>query len=229
MDSYLAGVGIAFGYGVTMSMSPCPLATNIAAMSFVARRMASPRHVLIAGLLYTFGRVLTYVGLACVLVAGMLSVPAVSQVLENVMNKVLGPLLILVGMLLLELLTVTRSGGGVSEALRGRVERAGIWGALLLGVLFALSFCPISAGLFFLTLIPLAFEHHSAVGLPFVFAVGTALPMVVFAVAIAYGANAVGRVFDKITVIDRWTRRIAGIVFIGAGIYMSLVYVFHVL
>ena len=162
----LVGIASALWLGVLTSVSPCPLATNVAAMSFVGRRLASPRAVLASGLLYTLGRALTYAVLGGLLVASLLNAPVVSSLLQKYMNKLVGPLLIVVGVFLLELVSLPRGRGGVAETLQGRVERAGVWGAGLLGVLFALTFCPVSAALFFGSLLPLAVKEQSSVLLP---------------------------------------------------------------
>jgi cytochrome c biogenesis protein CcdA len=132
-------------------------------------------------------------------------------------------------MVLLDLIRLRPSGismgGGVSE----RLAKAGVWGALPLGALFALSFCPTSAALFFGSLLPLAVERHSPVALPLSYGVGTALPVVVFAVLLAAGAQSVGRVFERVSRLEIWARRATGVVFIAIGVYFVLAYVFEVL
>lgn len=229
MEAFWLALATALWQGVLTSISPCPLATNIAAISYIGRKVSQPRLVLAAGLLYTLGRMLAYVVLGALIVAGLLAMSATSQALQKYMYLALGPLLIIVGMFLLELLSFGVHSAGMSERLQARVDRAGIWGAGLLGIIFALTFCPISAALFFLGLIPLAVERHSPLLLPAVFGVGTALPVVVFAVLIALGAQQVGRAFNKLAAFELWARRITGAVFILVGIYLTLKYVFLVL
>jgi cytochrome c biogenesis protein CcdA len=179
--------------------------------------------------LYTLGRALVYTAIGMLLVMSLLSAPTVSLTLQTWMNKILGPILILVGMVMLGLLRFTLRGRGMSDGLQQRVERWGLLGALALGSLFALSFCPVSATLFFGSLLPLAVKHGSGVLLPFVYGVGTALPVVVFAIILAFGARWLGKAFEKVTQIERWMRIVTGLVFVGVGIYMSLVYVYRVL
>ena len=229
MGAFALACAVALWQGVLMSISPCPLATNIAAISYIGRRLGAPRLVLGAGLLYTLGRMLVYTILGALLAAGLIAVSATSQALQKYMYLGLGPLLVITGMFLLELLSFGQRGSGVSERLQARVDRAGIWGAGLLGVVFALTFCPISAALFFLGLVPLAAEHHSVLLLPALFGVGTALPVVAFALIIALGAGKLGSAFHKLSLFEAWARRITGVVFILAGIYISLKYIFHVL
>jgi len=219
----------ALWFGILTSVSPCPLATNITAISFVGRRTGSPRGILLSGLLYTIGRAIVYVAIAMLLVTSLLSAPTVSVTLQMWMNKLLGPILILVGMVMLGLIRIGVRGKGMSERLQLRVERLGILGALALGMLFALSFCPVSATLFFGSLLPLAVKHGSGILLPLLYGIGTAVPVVVFSVVLAFGARWLGKLFERVTQVERWMRAITGVVFIGVGIYMSLVYVYRVL
>jgi len=228
MSDFLIGVVTAFWLGFLTSISPCPLATNIAAISFVGRRVGSPWKVFLTGLLYTLGRMLTYLGLGVALVSSLLSAPYVSHLLQKYMNQLLGPLLILVGMVLLELLALNLSAGGIGEKLQKRVESMGMAGALLLGVVFALTFCPVSAALFFGSLIPVAVKVGSGVVLPAVFGAATGLPVLVFAVLIALGAKSLGKAFNRVSGFEKWARRITGTVFILVGIYYSLTQVFGV-
>ncbi len=228
-DTLWIGMGSAAWLGILTSISPCPLATNIAAISFIGRRVGNPKAVTVTGLLYALGRSLTYVVLAVVLVSSLLSAPAVSHVLQKYMNKILGPILILVGMLLLELIQINLPGGGASEKMGKRVEGWGIWGGLALGIVFAMSFCPASAGLYFGSLIPLSVKYESRVLLPLLFGVGTALPVFAFAILIALGTQAVGRAFAKITQFEWWARRVTGVIFLVVGMYFCLTFVFHVL
>jgi cytochrome c-type biogenesis protein len=217
----------AFWLGVLTSISPCPLATNIVAISFVSRGVESPRNVLFSGLLYTAGRAATYVLLGMLLVASLLSAPFISHVLQKYMNAALGPLLILVGMVLLELISFN-IGGGLNTSVQKRVEAMGLWGAVFLGVLFALSFCPTSAALFFGSLLPLAVNHQSGILLPAVYGIATGLPVLIFAVLLGFGANKLAKAYDGIVVFERWARRITGITFILVGFYYSLTRIFGI-
>lgn len=224
MDALILAIGSAFWLGILTSISPCPLATNIAAVSYIGKRVESPRQVLLAGLLFTLGRLITYVGLGVILVASLLAVPEVALFLQRSMNKVLGPMLIIVGLLLLGVLRIPGLGLTVGDRIQKRAERLGVWGAGLLGLLFALSFCPVSAALFFGSLIPLATETGQSVLLPVVYGVGTALPVVGFAVLLAFGVRSVGSVFNRVTQIERWATRITGVVMLLVGGYYVWLY-----
>ena len=229
MTEFIIGAGSALWLGVLTSISPCPLATNIAAISYIGRRVGSSRQVFLTGLLYTLGRTLAYLGLAAVLVASVLSVPQISLFLQKYMHLILGPILIVVGMFLLGLIELSMSGKGMSGNLQKRVDAMGVWGALLLGMVFALTFCPTSAALFFGSLIPLSLKVNSSIALPAIYGVGTALPVMVFAVLLATSAQSVGKAYKVLGKIEWWARMLTGWIFILVGIYFSLKYVFQVI
>jgi cytochrome c biogenesis protein CcdA len=239
VNEWIVGAASALWLGVLTSISPCPLATNIAAISFVGRRVEKTRLVLWGGLLYTAGRTLAYVVLAGLLVAGLLAAPALSQFLQKSMNQILGPVLIVAGMFLLELLSLGWIGGD-SEGGLGKIGRRvrewaerddslGVWSAGVLGILFALSFCPVSAAIFFGSLIPLSVKENSVVVMPVLYGVGTALPVFGFALLIALGAHRVGETFNRLSQFARYARRVTGGLFVVVGIYFCLIYIFGVL
>jgi cytochrome c-type biogenesis protein len=223
MESAAAGIISALWLGILTSISPCPLASNIVAISFIGKHVGKARHVLLAGLFYTIGRALTYVMLAVLIISSLLSTPEVSMFLQEWMNKVIGPLLVLVGLVLLEVIKLGMfKGCGISDTLKEKIEKSGIWGAGLLGIIFALTFCPVSAALFFGSLIPLCISSSSRVFFPALYGFGTALPVIAFAFIIAFSAQSVGKAFNSLTKVELWARRITGGVFIVAGIYLSL-------
>lgn len=228
MDGVFWGALSALWLGILTSISPCPLATNIAAMSFIGRRVGSPRYVFASGILYTVGRAFTYLLLGVLLAKSLLSAPTISFALQTHMNKILGPVLIFVGLFLLNVFRFSLPGIGLSDSIKRRIEGMGIVGAALLGIFFALSFCPVSAALFFGSLIPLAVSSGSAALLPSVYGIGTAVPVALFAVLIASGVHSVGKVFDRVTAFESWARRITGAVFVGLGVYFSLAYIFRI-
>ncbi len=228
MDGLLLGSASAMWLGILTSISPCPLATNIAAMSFIGKDLGSPARVLLTGALYTIGRTVAYAALAALLLASVFAIPDVSFFLETYMNKLLGPMLIIVGILLLDLIPIAFSASCVTDKVETRLRTSGLAGAGLLGMLFALSFCPVSAALFFGSLMPLAAHHGSAVTLPSLYGIGTGLPVFVFAVLLALGAQWVGKAFQRLARIEKWARRITAVVFIVVGIRFCLNYLFEV-
>ena len=229
MDVLVTSAGMAFWLGVLTSISPCPLATNVAAISFIGKRLTRTREVLMSGVLYTLGRALAYLIIGAIVVAGVLSIPGISFFLQKYMNKVLGPLLIVLGLFLLGLIQFHFSGAVACEKINRQAEKGGVWGAGLIGMLFALSFCPVSAALFFGSLIPLSVKNESTVLLPTLFGVGTALPVMAFAVLIALGAKSVGKAFNKLASFEKWARLATGAIFILIGVYFCLIYIFRLL
>lgn len=220
----LIGLGSALWLGVLTSISPCPLATNIAAVSFLSKKITHPVAVFISGFAYTVGRMLAYAALGWIIINSLLSVPQVAGFLQKYMVKALGPLLIITGVFLLELITIHFPGISLSEKHHNKLVESGAPGAFLLGFIFALAFCPISAALFFGSLIPLALNNKAGAVLPFVYGIGTGLPVFIFAVAIAFGVASLSRWFHRLTKIEYYTRRITGVIFILAGLYYTGIY-----
>jgi cytochrome c-type biogenesis protein len=221
--------GTALWLGILTSISPCPLSTNIAAVSYVGRRVGSRRLVLLSGALYTAGRSLVYLVLGAASVWSLMSMVSVSSFLQGTFYRLLGPILIGLGLLLLGVFEFALPSLEVNDELQNRVDRAGVWGAGLLGVIFALAFCPVSAGLFFGGLVPLAVERSSPLMLPLVYGVGTALPVAFFAVILAVGTGWLGAALDRVQVFEVWARRVTAVVFVGVGIYETLRSTLHLI
>ena len=221
MAELLAGAATALWLGILTSISPCPLATNIAAVSYVGTQVDRPRRVVWAGLLYAAGRAAAYVAVGGLLVLGLLSAPALSHGLQRWMTAALGPILLLTGLVLLGAIRLPLGGRGVSESLQRRVDRMGLPGAALLGFVFALSFCPISAALFFGSLVPLALESRSSVLLPSAYGLGTAVPVLGFAIPLGLGASWAGTAFDRVTQVGRWARWLTAAVFLAIGAWYT--------
>jgi cytochrome c biogenesis protein CcdA len=219
MSTFLLSGLSALWLGILTSISPCPLATNIAAISYLGRQAEHTDRVFANGFLYTLGRTATYVLLAAISVFTILSIPHLSFLLQHYMSKAMGPILLIVGLVLLGILRLPGLTLIRDKDFQLPDRKRGIWGAGALGMVFALSFCPTSAALFFGSLIPLAIESKSVVVLPTLYGLGTALPVFTFAVLIALGAKSVAAAFKRLTALEVWARRITGAVFVGIGIY----------
>ena len=215
-------IGTALWLGFLTSISPCPLATNVAAMSYLARFGHARRAQFAVGALYALGRAAAYTLVGGVLAWGLLSAPALSGFLQRHMNQLLGPLLVLVGMTLLGLLPGLPSFGATSAAFQGRVASFGLAGAALLGFVFALAFCPISAALFFGSLVPLAVQQQSTLLLPSLYGLGSAAPVLGLGIAIALGRDVAGRTFARARAIDRWLVPASGWILLAIGVYLCL-------
>ncbi len=214
--------------GILTAISPCPLATNIAAISFIGRKAGQKNHVIGSGLLYSAGRTMAYVMLGVFITAGMLGSAEVSRFFQKYMNEALGPILIILGLVLLGWVGSGASLHIGAEKLQQKAQKGGLLWAVPIGFLFALSFCPVSAGLFFGGLLPLAVKHESSIMLPVVYSVGTSLPVVLFAFLMAFGSAYVGKVFNRLTQIEIWIRRLGGTAFILAGLYYCLAHIYGV-
>ena len=228
-EGIIVGLLSALWLGVLTSISPCPLATNIAAASFIGRKIGNKKDVLFSGLLYTLGRVLTYIIIGILIITGITSTFFISNFLQKYMHKILGPLLILTGMFLLNLIDLNITGLQMDDKMQEKVEKSGLWGAIFLGIFFALSFCPVSAALFFGSLIPLSIKYGSKVFMPLLYGVGTGIPVLIFAFLMAFSAEKVGKLFNHIKAFEKWARYITGGIFIAVGIFFCLRYIFGVI
>ncbi|MCX5704478.1 MAG: aromatic aminobenezylarsenical efflux permease ArsG family transporter [Candidatus Omnitrophica bacterium] len=225
MTEIFLGFVAALWLGILTSISPCPLASNVAAISFLSKKITHPALVFISGLAYTLGRMTSYAILGWIIISSFLSVPQVAQFLQKYMGKALGPILILTGLILLEIITIRLPGLSLSQKHHNKLAESGAPGAFLLGFIFALAFCPISAALFFGSLIPLAINSKSGIVLPFIYGIGTGLPVLVFAVAIALGVASLSHWFHRMTKIEYYTRKATGATFIIVGLYYTGIYI----
>ena len=209
--------------GLLTALSPCPLATNIAAIGYIGKDIEDRRSVFRKGLLYTLGRVVAYTLLGIVLI-GIIrsgaSMFGVQKFIGTWGELLLGPLLIVIGLLMLfgHRLNLPQFGfNGKGEGL----AKKGSWGAFLLGVLFAMAFCPSSGMFYFGMLIPMSATATMGYLLPVVFAVATALPVLIVAWILAFSAGEIGKFYGRVKTIERWLSIVVGVVFIVVGIYQT--------
>jgi cytochrome c-type biogenesis protein len=209
--------------GLMTAISPCPLATNISAIGFISRDLGSNRRVFLNGLVYTLGRVLSYTGLAVILYFGA-SKMNVAMIFQGWGEKVLGPLLIIIGLFMLDVLKIKFPGFSKLTEKIGENGKGSYWTSLLLGMVFALAFCPYSGVLYFAILIPMTITSPEGLFLPVLFALSTGLPVIVFAWLLAFAVGNVGKIYNKIKTFEFWFRRVVGIVFIGVGLYYVVLF-----
>lgn len=223
LDNSSTPVLTAFLLGLLTALSPCPLATNIAAISFIGKEMEDRKRVFRNGLLYTLGRILAYTLLGFVLILILKegsSMFGIQKTIGTWGERVLGPALLVIGLFMLfgDRLNLPRFGfKGNAEGL----ARKGGWGSLLIGILFALAFCPTSGVLYFGMLIPLSATTTAGYLLPAVFAIATALPVLVVAWILAFSVQQMGRFYGRMRTVQRWMNLFVGVLFIGIGIYYS--------
>lgn len=212
--------------GLLAAISPCPLATNIAAIAYISQRVADRRYAVTTSALYTLGRMVAYSVLGALIIKAGLEVPGVASLLQSTGERVLGPILITVGAILLNVHRLRFGTGGAKlSSLGERVSRWGMVGGFLMGILFALAFCPYSAILYFGVLIPIAFKTTGGIALPAVFAIGTGLPVLIFGISLSFGVSRVSSWFNRLTRAQTVIRIITSCILIGVGIYYVVLWV----
>ncbi|MCL1094050.1 aromatic aminobenezylarsenical efflux permease ArsG family transporter [Shewanella kaireitica] len=224
MDEWILILTSALWFGVLTSISPCPLATNVAAVSFLSKQVDKASQSVWMGVAYSVGRMLSYILLAAVLLHTAMSAPKISNFLQTQMNMLLGPVLLVVGACLLGWIKFPSSNWSISNHVQQRLAQRGWLGALALGALFALSFCPTSAALFFASLLPLAVAEQSSFWVPAAYGIGTAAPVLIIALLLHLGTVQLATVFKKMTQIEKVARGLSGAIFIAAGSYYCWFY-----
>jgi len=221
IDNYNLPMLTAFLLGILTSISPCPLATNITAVAFIAKDIKTPRYTILSGLFYTLGRGISYALLATLIYFG-LSAFQVSRIFQGWGDKVLGPVLILIGLIMFGAIKINlKSNNQTLEKIKIWLSSKGYLGSMALGMLFAFAFCPYSGVLFFGVLIPLVLQSTAtgALLLPAFFALGTGLPVIIFSILIAFSMQAVGKAFQAVQKMEKWLRFGVASIFILTGIY----------
>nr|WP_319569589.1 aromatic aminobenezylarsenical efflux permease ArsG family transporter [uncultured Draconibacterium sp.] len=212
----------AFMLGLMTAISPCPLATNITAIGYISKDITSQKKVFFNGLVYTLGRAFSYTAIGLLFFFGA-SQFEFSSFFQTWGEKILGPLLIIIGLFMLGVLKLTIPGiGSLTEKMQNR-SNSGFWGVLLLGIVFALAFCPYSGVLYFGILIPMTISSGGGLYLPIVFAVATGIPVIIFAWLIAFSVGSIGNLYNKMKTFEIWFRRVIAVLFIGVGIYYMLI------
>jgi len=215
----------AFILGLMTSISPCPLAMNITAIGYISKDIENRKRVFYNGLIYTLGRAISYTSIGLIFYFGA-SQFKISGFIQSWGEKVLGPFLIIIGILMLDIIKIKIPGiGKLSEKLNSDRKKT-YRDALLIGIVFALAFCPYSAVLYFGMLIPLTISSVSGLYLPIIFAIGTGLIVITIAWLLAFSVSSVGKFYNKMKTFEKWFRYIIAILFIGVGIYYSIIYFF---
>ena len=209
--------------GLMTAISPCPLATNISAIGFISRDLKDQKRVFISVLIYTLGRVVSYTGLALIIFFGA-SKMNISMLFQGWGEKLLGPLMILIGLFMLDVIKLKFPGfSGITDKI-GEKSRGSYWSTFLLGMVFALAFCPYSGVLYFVMLIPMTVASASGLYLPVLFAIATGLPVILFAWLLAFAVGNVGKLYNQIKTFERWFRRVVAVLFICVGIYYVVLF-----
>ncbi len=216
----------AFLLGLMTAISPCPLATNITAIGFISRDIENRKRVFINGLVYTLGRVISYSLLAVILYFGANQMN-ITMLFQAWGEKLLGPILILIGLFMLDILKIKFPGLSILTDKLGEKSKGSYLGTLLLGMVFALAFCPYSGVLYFAILIPMTVASASGLYLPIVFAIATGLPVILFAWLLAFAVSNVGQLYNHIKSFEFWFRRVVAVLFIIVGVYYINIFNFN--
>jgi cytochrome c-type biogenesis protein len=219
LDSTSLPILSAFLLGLLTSISPCPLATNITAIAFISKDSKNKKKVFYNGLIYTLGRAISYTTIGIIFFLGA-SQFKIAGFLQRYGERILGPVLIIIGLFMLDIIRIRFPfSGKLTDRIGTKAENGNFWGILLMGIAFALAFCPYSGVLFFGILIPITISSVSGLYLPLIFAFGTGLPVIIISYLIAFTISGVGSFYNKIKIFELWSRRIIAVVFIGAGFY----------
>lgn len=214
----------AFVLGLMTAVSPCPLATNITATAYISKNISDKKVVFLSGVLYSLGRAFSYTAIGLILFFGA-SKFHVSRFLNQNGEKFLGPLLIIIGLIMLNVIKINfLSNSNLTEKLSEKFKDKGLLGSFLIGLVFALAFCPYSAALYFGMLIPITVASANGLYLPIVFAFGTGLPVLLFTYLLAFSVGSVGFFYTKIAEIEKVMRPVAGLVFLMTGIYYIFIF-----
>lgn len=210
--------------GLMTAISPCPLATNITATAFISKNISNKKKVFLSGLLYSLGRGFSYTVIGLILYFGA-SKFHIARFFNQNGEKYLGPLLIIIGLIMLNIIKLNFLGkSNFQEKLSDKFKDKGLLGSFLIGVVFALAFCPYSGALFFGILIPMSISSVDGLYLPIVFALGTGLPVILFTYLLAFTAGKIGVFYNRITKIEKVMRYITGVVFISTGLYYVAIF-----
>ena len=224
LENYNIPILSALILGLMTAISPCPLATNITATAFISKNISSKRKVFLSGLLYSLGRGFSYTAIGLILYFGA-SKFHIARFFNQNGEKYLGPLLIIIGLIMLNIIKLNFLGkSSFQEKLSEKFKDKGLLGSFLIGVIFALAFCPYSGALFFGMLIPMTIASADGLYLPIVFAFGTGLPVILFTYLLAFTAGKVGVFYNRITKIEKVMRKVAGVVFILTGLYYVFIF-----
>ena len=224
LENYNIPVLSAFVLGLMTSISPCPLATNITATAFISKNITNKKLVFLSGVLYSLGRAFSYTVIGLILFFGA-SKFHVGRFFQQNGENFLGPLLIIVGLIMLNVIRLNFLGkSNFTEKLTEKLKGKGLLGSFLIGVIFALAFCPYSGALYFGMLIPMTISSVDGLYLPIVFAFGTGLPVILFTYLLAFAAGSVGVFYNKIAKTEKVMRIITGVVFVLTGVYYVLIF-----
>ena len=213
----------AFILGIMTAISPCPLAMNITATAYLSKEITNKRRVLFNGIFYTFGRMFSYTALASIIYFGT-SKFHVARWVQQIDGLWIGVSLIAIGVLMFDFIKFDIPFlSKITTSVSQKNLKRNYLNAFLLGILFALAFCPYGAVLYFGGLIPLTLASSTGLLLPPVFAFATGLPVIVIAWLLAYSVSNIGNFYNRMKYFEKWFKRVVAIVFILVGFYYIII------
>ena len=209
--------------GFLMILDPCTLFTSIAAIGYIDKEIGNRRKVIANGLMFVLGKLVTYVLVAVPFLMGART-DGVQHLLEHWGEPLLAAFMLICGVLLLF------SGHhhhehdhGLSKWLKSADSRSSWLWSFMLGIFFAIAFCPHRL-VYFFTMIDIAITLPASWNwvLPVVFGLGTGLPIMIIAWLVSYSAISVDVLQSRLHGIEKWVRYISAVLFIGFGIYLTV-------
>ncbi len=211
--------------GIMVAVAPCTIASNVSVIGFLMRERQNKRKVFLNGAVYTLGRTVAYglLGTAIFYFAGGLKI---GELLQHSVGKIIGPLFILVGFLMLDLVHIHGLADKCQRWLDVKKFQKRNWSAFGMGLLLAFAFCPYCAAIYFGMLIPFSFTVSHGVALPWIFGIGAAVPVFITIGVIAFSYNRLYKLYNKLQKFEIWFRRILGVLFILSGMLFVVEYCF---
>jgi cytochrome c-type biogenesis protein len=208
--------------GLLTAISPCQLATNIIAIAYIGKDISNKQRIFANGLFYALGNAIGYSSIGLILFFGA-SKFHVSKILVSNGNMIMSLFLIITGVLMLDLIKMRLpTFEKITEKIKNRQNKGNKLNAALLGFLFAVTFCPYNAVIFFGMLIPLTITSVYGLYLPLVYSLASGFPVIVIAWLLAFSISGIGNFYDKIRVFQKWFNRVVAGIFIAIGLYFFL-------
>ncbi|MBE6330392.1 MAG: sulfite exporter TauE/SafE family protein [Bacteroidales bacterium] len=211
----------AFIMGLVVIACPCTIASNVTILTSMLNKNVSASVLFSKASIYVLGRMVAYMGIAYLLYS-FSEIIAISESIQKILGLLLGPLFLLVGILMLDIVHI-----------HGLENKCLIWmkkwtlsdrlvGPFLLGLAFAFAFCPYGALIYFGMMIPLSITSVNGLWVPLSFSIGTALPILLVALLFFWGWDSKKHLLSKFQTFELWLRRILAVFFIISGILFIL-------
>ena len=213
--------------GLLTIIDPCTLFTSIAAIGYIDKQVSNKRRVIVSGTMFVTGKILAYCLLSIPFLMGA-HIDGIQHLLEHYGEPVMALFILFCGVFMLVSGHLHHHHDhGFFRFIDSHDDRLSWLWALLMGVFFAVAFCPHRL-IYFLTMIDISISQPAAWNwlLPLVFSLGTGLPVMIVALILSYGATSIGNLTASLTKFERWFRYSCAVLFIIAGLYLTI-HAFH--